>query len=67
MKRFLMFIVVITFLLVGNGCASEKKAYNEKKGLMLLENTYIGRNKYYNSKQNKERNNKTYKKLKKNR
>ena len=66
MKRFWVFFVIVIFLLIGNGCASEKKAYNEKRGLMLLENTQLGRNKEYNSKHYRRTLNKTYKKYKNN-
>jgi hypothetical protein len=65
MKRFWLLLVVVVFLLVGNGCATSKnpyykkkhqtvkgRDYREKRGLMLLENTQLGRNKYFYSKQN---------------
>ena len=33
-------------------CSTSRKSYNEKKGLMLLENTQLERNKAYNSRHN---------------
>ena len=68
MKRFLVFFVVFLLLLLGDSCSSskntfykkkyqtvKKKDYGEKRGLMLLENTQIGRNKYFYSKSNQKK------------
>lgn len=68
MKRFWVFFVIVIFLLVGNGCASTKNPYYKKKsstlskrgyganrGLMLLENTQLGRNKHFYSKSNQKK------------
>jgi hypothetical protein len=49
------------------GCASRKKAYSEKRGLMLLENTQLGRNKGYYSKHKAKKLDRHYKKIVKNR
>jgi uncharacterized protein YceK len=50
-KRTAYIILLIILALILSGCATKKKArdYNEKRGLMLLENTQLGRNKHYNS------------------
>ncbi len=68
MKKFWMFFIIVIFLLVGNGCASSKnsyykkkhqivkgKDYNSNRGLMLLESTQLGRNKYFYSKSNQKK------------
>lgn len=68
MKKFLLFITILLLILIGNGCSTSKNAfekkkyhsiskkdYKSKKGLMLLENTQLGRNKYYYSKSNQKR------------
>ena len=61
------------FLLIGNSCSSsrnafekkkyqtvKKKDYGEKRGLMLLENTQLGRNKQFYSKSNQKKINKSH-------
>lgn len=65
MKRFLWILVVSVILIMGNGCASTKNPYYKKKtqtvrgrdytenrGLMLLDNKQLGKNKYFYSKNN---------------
>ena len=60
-----MFLVILIFVLIGNGCVSTKNPYYKKKnqtlkgndyksnrGLMLLDNKQLGRNKYFYSKKN---------------
>jgi hypothetical protein len=58
---------VLVFLLLTvalAGCASsKKKIYNEKRGLMLLENTQLGRNKGYYSKHKARTIDHSYKKI----
>ena len=65
-----LFISVIVLLLLDAafaGCASKKKNYSEKRGLMLLENTQLGRNKGYYSKHRTKQIDKNYKKIQKKR
>ena len=65
-----LFISVLTLLLLAvasAGCASGKKNYREKRGLMLLETTQLGRNKGYYSKHKAKKLNKGYRKIVKNR
>jgi len=52
MKRIIIFLLIILALIL-SGCATKKKArdYNEKRGLMLLENTELKRNSYFNSRE----------------
>jgi hypothetical protein len=63
--RKLIISVLILLLLAGalTGCASKKKSYSEMRGLMLLENTQLGRNKGYYSKHKAKKINKNYKKI----
>jgi hypothetical protein len=50
-KKTVYIIIVIIFTIIFSGCATRKKArdYSELRGLMLLKNTELGRNKVYNS------------------
>jgi len=60
-----LFILIFILLLVG--CSSTKHcSNNERKNLMLLENTELGRNKEFHSKHNKKTKRKAYRKYKKN-
>jgi uncharacterized protein YceK len=54
-------LLVITIALAG--CASSKKNYREKRGLMLLDNTQLGRNKGYYSKHKAKTLDHAYKKI----
>jgi hypothetical protein len=56
------FIIVVILL---TGCAANKRAEKEKKGLMLLETTQLGRNKGYYSKHRAKTLNKDYRKYQK--
>ena len=49
-KKILLMILIIFAMILSN-CATEKKSrsYNNLRGLMLLENTQLGRNKHFNS------------------
>jgi hypothetical protein len=73
-----LFIILILLLTVG--CSSTKndfykrkyptetkKSYKEKRGLMILNSTYLGRNKEYNSKHNINKKKQAYKKYKRTR
>jgi hypothetical protein len=68
MKRIILIILLIIFSIIFGGCATKKKArdYSEKRGLMLLENTELGRNKHFNSPKYQKTLKKNYKKFKKN-
>jgi hypothetical protein len=68
MKR-IVFILSIIFLMIFTGCATQRKAKTEVelRGLMLLENTSMGRNKVYHSKHYEKVLKRNYKKLYKNR
>jgi len=58
-------VFLLAFLLLA-GCSSTKKSYSEKRGLMLLENTQMSRNKALYSKHNRQTQKAAYKKFKKN-
>jgi hypothetical protein len=67
MKRIiilLLALLLLTFVLIS--CAASRKNHDELRGLMLLENTQLGRNKAYYSKHNIKTRNEAYKKFKKN-
>jgi len=51
MKKIIYIILLILFALILSGCATKRKAreYNDLRGLMLLENNQLGRNKHFNS------------------
>ena len=57
--------VLILFMLALGiaGCASGRKSYTQKRGLMLLENTQLGRNKGYYSKHKAKQIDHSYKKI----
>lgn len=67
MKRIIIFCL-FCFLgtILFSGCSASKKNYNELKGLMLLDNTRLGRNKAYYSKHNIKAKKEAYKKFRKN-
>jgi hypothetical protein len=48
-KHFLSFLVVLILITSLAGCSSSKKSTTELRGLMLLENSQIGRNRSYYS------------------
>ena len=56
------FLIVLVLL---TGCVAKKRAEKEKKGLMLLETTQLGRNKGYYSKHRAKTIDKDYRKLQK--
>lgn len=68
MKRLLCTFVIFVLIIIGNGCVSTKntyykkktqtvkgKHYSEMRGLMLLDNKQLGRNKYFYSKNNQKK------------
>ena len=65
MLRLIISVLIVLVLSVASaGCASSKKKdYREKRGLMLLENTQLGRNKGYYSKHKAKTIDRSYKKL----
>ena len=67
MKRIII-ICLLCFLgtVMFTGCSASKKNYSELKGLMLLENTQLGRNKAFYSKHNIKTKKEAYKKFRKN-
>jgi hypothetical protein len=67
-KKSILILIVLIFTIIFSGCATKKKArdYGEKRGLMLLENTELGRNKHFNSAKYQKTLKKNYKKFKKN-
>lgn len=51
MMRFIISLILMLVLLtLLSGCASARKSNSELSGLMLLENTQLGRNRSYYSK-----------------
>ena len=67
MKQIISVLIFLALASALAGCAAGKKSYAEKKGLMLLENTQLGRNKGYYSKHKAKTLDRSYKKIKKNR
>lgn len=57
---FLILLVVATAL---PGCYASKKRYSDLRGLMLLENTQLGRNRSHYSRHDMKRIEKTHKKF----
>ncbi len=59
--------VIISLMLAAalTGCSPGKKSYTELRGLMLLENTQIGRNRSYYSKHKAHKISKAHRKLEK--
>ena len=62
-KLFMTLLILLLLASAFAGCASKKKSYNEKRGLMLLESTQLGRNKGYYSKHKAKKIDKNYKKV----
>ena len=50
MKKYILILFMCLFI---SSCGISRRSYNESRGLMLLENTQLGRNKAYYSKANK--------------
>jgi hypothetical protein len=66
-KLFISVLILLLLAVASAGCASSKKSYREKRGLMLLETTQLGRNKGYYSKHKAKKLDRNYKKIVKNR
>jgi hypothetical protein len=58
-------ILLLLLSVILPGCSSAKKSRSELRGLMLLENTQLGRNKSYYSKHKSKKFTKDYKKYNK--
>ena len=67
MRLIISVLVLLVLGVASDGCASSKKNYREKRGLMLLETTQLGRNKGYYSKHKAKKLDHAYKKIVKNR
>jgi hypothetical protein len=66
MKKSIISILILLFIaLIFSGCSASRKNYNELKGLMLLENLQLQRNKAFYSKHSTKSRNKAFKKYKK--
>jgi hypothetical protein len=48
-KRIIYLLVVLVLLMSLSGCSSSKKSTSDLRGLMLLDNTQLGRNRSYYS------------------
>lgn len=67
MKRTIIFWLLCFFVTtIFTGCSASKKNYSELKGLMLLENVQLGRNKAFYSKHNVKNKKEAYKRYRKN-
>ena len=62
-KLFISVSILLLLAVAVSSCASRKKNFNEKRGLMLLESTQLGRNKGYYSKHKAKKIDKNYKKV----
>lgn len=67
MKRLIIYTLLLLFALIMAGCATSKKNIGELKGLMLLDNKQLSRNKPYYSSHNKKTKKAVYRKYKDNR
>ena len=63
LRSILAVLVLLVLTIALPGCASSKKNYQEKRGLMLLDNTQLGRNKGYYSKHKAKTIDHAYKKI----
>jgi hypothetical protein len=67
MKRLIISILIMLLIaIVFSSCATSRKSRDELKGLMLLENLQLSRNKEFYSKHNIKAKNQAYRKFKKN-
>ncbi len=67
MRRLVISVVVLLLLCpLFTGCATSRKNHEQLKGLMLLENLQLGRNKAYYSKHNLKTKRIAYRKFRKN-
>jgi hypothetical protein len=65
-KLIISLLVLLFFTLVMTSCATSRNNHAELRGLMLLENLQLGRNKAFYSKHNIKTRNEAYRKFKKN-
>jgi hypothetical protein len=67
MRRLIVYSLLSLITLAAfTGCSTSKKTYNELKGLMLLENVQLGRNKAFYSKHSVKAREEAYKRYRKN-
>jgi hypothetical protein len=67
MRRMILYMLAVSALaLVLPGCSPAKKSYSELRGLMLLENSQIGRNRAYYSKHKAKKISAAHRKVEKN-
>lgn len=67
MKRLIISLLILLFILTAfAGCSASRKNYSELKGLMLLDNVQLGRNKAFYSKHNTKLRSDAFKKHRKN-
>jgi hypothetical protein len=67
LQALITFLIIFIVAGLSPGCESSKRAYSEKRGLMLLENTQLGKNKGYYSKHHRKKVSKGYRKIHKKR
>jgi hypothetical protein len=65
LKSVISFLLVLLLVAPATSCSSAKKSRTELRGLMLLDNTQLGRNKSYYSKHNSKKLKKSYRKYEK--
>jgi hypothetical protein len=67
MKRLIISVLTAVLLILClGGCAASKKNHNELRGLMLLDNLQLPRNKAFHSRHNMKLKNDAYRRYKKN-
>jgi hypothetical protein len=67
MKRIIISVLILLLIAVAlAGCSTSRKSRSELRGLMLLENLQLGRNKAFYSKHNMKTKRDAYRKYKKN-
>jgi hypothetical protein len=67
MKRSIISVLIMLLLAVSfSGCATSRKSHAELKGLMLLDNLQLSRNKAFYSRHNTRTRNDAYRRFKKN-
>jgi uncharacterized lipoprotein YajG len=65
-KLIISILTILLFAVVLTGCAASRKSQNELKGLMLLDNLQLPRNKAFSSKHNMRTKNMAFRKYRKN-
>jgi hypothetical protein len=67
MRRLIISVIIFLLIVVAlTGCYTSKKSQNELRGLMLLENLQLKKNKAFYSRHNMKTRNEAYRKYKKN-